>query len=148
MGPTPCARPEPMATIKPRHITPMAQIARILRRLSQWRPDVTKLWRGWTGRIIGLLLVIGLAVLAWFWPSVHGNAVAGASVGARVACACHFIEGRPLNQCRDDFESGMGMVTISSDETAKSVTARVLVLSRQTATLKPGAGCVLEPWAN
>ena len=57
-----------MATIKPRHITLLAQITRILRRLSQWRPDITRLWRGWTGRIIGLLAVAGLAVLAWFWP--------------------------------------------------------------------------------
>lgn len=148
MGPTPCARPEPMATTKPRHISLLAQITRILRRLSQWRPDITKLWRGWTGRIIGLILVALLAVLAWFWPSIHGDAVAGASVGARVACACHFIEGRPLGQCSDDFEPGMGMVTLSSDESTKSVTARVLLISRQTATLKPGAGCVLESWGS
>jgi hypothetical protein len=34
----------------------------------------------------------------------------------------------------------MGMVTLSADESAKSVTARVLVLSRQTATLREGQG--------
>jgi hypothetical protein len=109
-----------------------------------YHPAVARLDRP----IIGLLAVAGLAVLAWFWPSIHGDAVAGASVGARVACACHFIEGRPLGQCSDDFEPGMGMVTISSDESAKSVTARVLLISRQTATLKPGAGCVLESWGS
>jgi hypothetical protein len=96
-----------MATIKPRHITLLAQITRILRRLSQWRPDITRLWRGWTGRIIGLLAVAGLAVLAWFWPSIHGDAVAGASVGAR-GLRLPLYRGPPAGPVLRRFRAGDG----------------------------------------
>lgn len=130
-----------MATTKPIDFT------RVTMLLSH-RPRFGWLWQSWAGRGILALLLVGLGVLAWFWGSISGNAVTGAAVGARIACSCHFIEGRPLAQCRDDFEPGMGLVTLSADETAKSVTARVLMLSRQTATLRQGAGCVLEPWGN
>jgi hypothetical protein len=128
-----------MATTKPREFTTLIALLR-------WRPRVSWLWRRWAGRGVLVLMAAGLGVVAWFWPGISGNAVTAASVGARIACSCHFVEGRPLKQCRDDFEPGMGMVTLSADESAKSVTARVLVLSRQTATLREGAGCVLESW--
>ena len=139
MVPIPCARPEPMATTKPRDFT------RVLTQI-RWRPRIDWLWTGWAGRGLLVVLVAALGAVAWFWTSISGNAAAAASVGARIACSCHFVEGRPLGQCRDDFEPGMGMVTLSADESARSVTARVLLLSKQTATLREGAGCVLEPW--
>jgi hypothetical protein len=128
-----------MATTKP------VELTRVLA-LLRWRPHVSWLWTRWVGRGVLGVLMVALGVVAWFWSSISGNAVTAASVGARVACSCHFVEGRPLSQCRDDFEPGMGMVTVSADESAKSVTGRVLLLSKQTATLREGAGCVLEPW--
>ena len=128
-----------MATTKPVDLTRVMTLLR-------WRPRVSWLWTGWAGRGVLALLAIALGVVAWFWTSISDNAVTAASVGARIACSCHFVEGRPLGQCRDDFEPGMGMVTLSADEAGKSVTARVLLLSRQRATLREGAGCVLEPW--
>jgi len=128
-----------MATSKPIDVTKLTALLGL-------RPGLRRLWTGWVGRGVLALLVVGLGVVAWFWTSISGNAVTAAAVGARIACSCHFVEGRPLAQCRDDFEPGMGLVTLSADETGKSVTARVLLLSRQRATLREGAGCVLEPW--
>ncbi|MDE1916319.1 MAG: hypothetical protein KGJ57_11515 [Sphingomonadales bacterium] len=130
-----------MATTKP---IDFSRVTALLRQ----RPRIGWLWQGWAGRGLLAGLLVGLGALAWFWATISGNAVTAASVGARIACSCHFVEGRPLGQCRDDFEPGMGLVTLSADENAKSVTARVLVLSRQTASLRAGAGCVLEPWGN
>lgn len=87
-----------------------------------------------------------LALLAWFWKPLNGYAQAGASYGARVACSCRFVAGRPLGDCRKDFEEGMGLIVLSEDAEVKSVTARFPLLASQTATFQPGPGCVLEPW--
>ena len=93
------------------------------------------------------LLVALVGALAWHWPRISKDAIAGASFGARVACACHYVEGRPLDQCRADFEPGMALVMLSDDSATKSVTARFPLLATQTATFRPGEGCVLEKWA-
>jgi len=94
---------------------------------------------------IGLLLAV---LLFAFWPRLNGYAVAGASVGARGACSCRYLGGRELSDCRKDFEPGMWPVILSEDSTAKSVTATVPPLSRQTATFREGEGCLLEPWTD
>ncbi len=86
------------------------------------------------------------ALLVWFWTPISGYADAGASYGARVACSCRYIGGRSLGDCRKDFEPGMGLVMLSEDTAAKSVTARFPLLASQTATFRDGPGCVLEPW--
>jgi len=93
------------------------------------------------------LLVAAVGALGWHWPRLSKDAIAGASFGARTACACHYVEGRPLDQCRSDFEPGMALVILSEDSAAKSVTARFPLLATQTATFRPGEGCVLEKWA-
>jgi hypothetical protein len=96
-----------------------------------------------------LIVVVLLAVLlAVSWSALRGHAVAGASVGARVACSCRFVGGRDLSDCRKDFEPGMGVVMLSQDEAARSVTARVPLLSSQTATYRQGEGCMLEKWSH
>ena len=40
----------------------------------------------------------------------------------------------------------MGLVTLSADEGAHSVTARVIPLASETATFTRGQGCVLDSW--
>jgi len=40
----------------------------------------------------------------------------------------------------------MGLVTLSEDAEARSVTARFPLLSTQTATYRDGPGCQLQPW--
>ena len=91
-------------------------------------------------------LIVALAALAWFWQPLNARAVTATSYGARVACGCRFIEGRPLARCRDDFMPGMGLVILSEDDAGKSVTARFPLLSSQTATWRPGQGCTPEKW--
>lgn len=96
----------------------------------------------WIGAIL-------LAVVPFvFWSTIRSYAVAGASVGARVACSCRYVAGRDLSECRGDFEPGMGMIVLTEDDTAKSVTARFPLLSRETATFREGEGCTLEKWAH
>lgn len=97
--------------------------------------------------VLGLALLVALGLGLWKGPRLAKDALTGASFGARVACSCRFVEGRPLDQCRSDFEPGMSMVMLSADESAKSVTARVPLIASQTATFRPGEGCVLEKWA-
>lgn len=102
----------------------------------------TRRWLVALGAIVALLL----AVLGWFWGTISGYAVTGASYGARVACSCRFAGGRSLPDCAKDFEPGMELITLSEDSQARSVTARFPLLARQTATYREGWGCQLEPW--
>jgi hypothetical protein len=97
-------------------------------------------------KTVVILAIAAAILLAVFWSTAHSNAVAGASVAARVACSCRYLGGRELSDCRKDFEPGMGLVVLSENSEAKSVTARVPLLSRETATLRDGEGCVLEKW--
>jgi hypothetical protein len=96
--------------------------------------------------MLGLVLVCALAALVWFWKPLNGYAVAGASYGAQLGCACRHIAGRTLSACRADFEEGMGPIMLSEDEATRSVTARFPLLATQTAHFEAGKGCVLEPW--
>jgi hypothetical protein len=102
--------------------------------------------RRWRPR---LALAAGLAVLlllAWFWQPLRAYAQLGASYGAHIGCSCRFVSGRDLGECRQDFETGMGLVMLSEDRQDRSVTARFPLLSSQTATFREGEGCVLEKW--
>jgi hypothetical protein len=88
-----------------------------------------------------------LAGLGWYYgPGLLDSAEAGTAYGARVACSCRYVGGRGLEDCRKDFEPGMGLVSLSEDSEAKSVTASVPLLASQTATYREGYGCVLERW--
>jgi hypothetical protein len=104
---------------------------------------------GKPSRMRRFAMLAGLAallVLAWYWQPLNAYARLGASYGAHVGCSCRFIAGRSLSDCRKDFEPGMGLVTLSEDRQARSVTARFPLLSSQTATYREGAGCALERW--
>jgi hypothetical protein len=93
----------------------------------------------------GIVLVLLLAIAA-LWQPITAFARTGAAYGARIACSCRFVAGRPLGQCRDDFEPGMALIMLSEDATARSVTATFPLLAHQTATWRAGEGCRLEPW--
>ncbi len=111
------------------------------------KPKLQPLRRGAKAGRIALLIVLALiAALVFAWRPLNGYAVTGASYGARVACSCRFVGGRSLGDCRKDFESGMGLVMLSEDKAARSVTARFPLLSTQTARFREGEGCVLDRW--
>ncbi len=99
----------------------------------------------WSRLVLGVVVLLALA--AWFYrDSLQDQALAGTAFGARVGCSCRYIGGRSLEDCRKDFEPGMGLISLSEDDDAKSVTASVPLLASQTATYREGYGCVLEPW--
>jgi hypothetical protein len=95
---------------------------------------------------IVIAAILAAVLLAAFWSTLRSYAVAGASVGARIACSCRYLGGRELSDCRKDFEPGMGMVVLSENAETKSVTARFPLLARETATFREGEGCMLEKW--
>lgn len=99
--------------------------------------------------LILLALAIAGLVLAWLSPfgqRLRGDAVAGTAYGARVACSCRFVAGRSLEDCAKDKLAGMDMIRFSEDAAAKSVTASVPLIAKDTARLREGYGCVLQPW--
>lgn len=98
-------------------------------------------YRSW--RLFTALAVA--ALLFWFWAPLNSFALTGAAYGARVACSCHYLGGRTLEDCRKDFEPGMELVFLSADAKSRSVTARFPLLATQTATYAEGQGCRLEP---
>jgi hypothetical protein len=101
-----------------------------------------------TQRIAWVLSATAIFSLIWFWRPLQEFGMTGAAYGARVACSCHYLGGRALDDCRKDFEPGMELVILSADHDPKSVTARFPVLATQTATYTEGQGCRLEPWGS
>ena len=98
--------------------------------------------------VLLLLFAAGLAAvwLSPFGQRLRGDAIAGTAYGARVACSCRFVAGRSMKDCEKDKLAGMGMISLSADETAKSVTASVPLLASDTAAYRKGYGCVLQSW--
>ena len=103
-----------------------------------------------TGRIwlrVLLALIVLSGAVAWVYREpIRGYADTGAAFGARTACSCRFIAGRPLEDCEKDFEPGMELVVLSEDAESRSITARVPLLASDTARYREGYGCLLEPW--
>lgn len=64
---------------------------------------------------------------------------------ARVACACHFVAGRPLTSCLSDAEPGMERVRISADAATRRIVATVPLVATASAHHLPGQGCTLDP---
>jgi hypothetical protein len=114
----------PLATAKPR---------------SRTRRPNRVLW-------IGGIVIALLALWAAFGSAALGYARAGTAYGSRVACSCRYVAGRSLQDCTKDKLAGMELVSLSDDDRAKSVTARMLILASDTATYREGYGCVLKPW--
>ncbi|WP_237489035.1 hypothetical protein [Tsuneonella aeria] len=96
------------------------------------------LWLGATAVVLAALWVA-------FGSAAMGYGHTGAAYAARVACSCRFVAGRSLEDCAKDKVGGMELVTLSEDVPGERVTARMLLVS-DTARMKPGYGCVLDPW--
>ena len=112
------------------------------RSTSQGAPVRRRIWPQ-----VLLALVVLVTAAGWFYRApIAGYTTTGTAFGARTACSCRYIAGRPLEDCEKDFEPGMEVVFLSEDEEDKSVTARVPLIASATATYREGFGCVLEPW--
>lgn len=99
----------------------------------------------WPRVLLILAVLAGVAAYAYRAP-LSGYSQAGAAYGARIGCSCRFVDGRELASCKTDMEDGMGLVFLSEDDKAKSVTARVPLLASATARYRRGWGCVLDKW--
>jgi len=101
--------------------------------------------RIWPRALFALVALAGGT--AWYYREpIEGLTATGTAFGARTACSCRYVAGRPLGDCEKDFEPGMELVFLSDDPESKSVTARVPLIASATATYREGFGCVLEPW--
>ncbi len=102
--------------------------------------------RSWLVRIgLGFAVLVLVAVML-LGGQMRAYARLGAAFGARVACSCHYVAGRLLDDCRHDFEPGMALVTLSADDATHTVTARLFPLARARASWSAGPGCVMERW--
>lgn len=97
-------------------------------------------------RTILVFVLIACAIGAWWWSALVDQATAASAYGARIACSCRFVAGRSLDDCEKDMLPGMEAVMLSEDAEAKSITARVPLLARQSAIWSEGPGCMLERW--
>jgi hypothetical protein len=92
-----------------------------------------------------LFLLILIAVLVYNYAFIKGQLNVGTAYGARVACSCHYIGGRNIEDCRKDFEPGMELIGLTVDEEQKRVTASALLIESATAEFREGWGCVMLP---
>lgn len=100
--------------------------------------------KGRIGLIILLLFILILAaVFAYNYAFIKGQLGVGTAYGARVACSCHYIGGRDLQDCEKDFEPGMEVIGLSLNDDKKRVTASALLLASATAEFREGWGCVM-----
>ena len=96
---------------------------------------------------VALVLLLAAVVVVWFYRvPIQGYAGTGAAVAARTTCSCRYVAGRGLDDCKKDFEPGMDPVFLSENEEERSVTAYVPLVASETARLREGYGCVLDPW--
>ena len=97
-------------------------------------------------RIALAVVIVLVATGLFFREPIAGYARTGAAFGARTACACRYVAGRSLGDCKKDFEPGMWAVFLSDDAEEKRVTGYVPLLASETARYRAGYGCVLDPW--
>lgn len=96
---------------------------------------------------LALMVALAVALAAFFFgEAIAGFADTGTSYAAKSACSCRHIAGRDLGSCYDDLMPGMGVIWLSEDENAQSVTATLPLIASAEATYSEGPGCVLEPW--
>ena len=88
-------------------------------------------------------LLVLVAVLAYNYAFIKGQLNIGTAYGARVACSCHYVGGRDIEDCRKDFEPGMELIDLTLDDVRKRVTASALMMESATAEFREGWGCVL-----
>lgn len=100
----------------------------------------------WPLALAVLAVLLAAGWFSSFGQRLRGDAVAGTAYGARVACSCRFVAGRSLEDCAKDKLAGMELIRLSADEEARSVTASLPLVASATARLRPGFGCVLDPW--
>ena len=99
-----------------------------------------------SGRTVAIVAALGLlALLGIRGPDWVARAQVAAGYSARLACACHYVEGRGWEGCRDDLadERMLRLVALADDPARRTVTASVPLVARRSARFEPGTGCVM-----
>ncbi len=100
----------------------------------------------WGRNLTILLLVVAVALTAWFWTRMRATALVHAAYAAQTGCLCRYTAGRDIDACAVDPGVARDWVSLGEDAGARSVIATVPLLARQTARWTPTQGCALEPW--
>src|SRR3546814_19035070 len=96
----------------------------------------------WGALALIVLLAGGVALYAHLMtPKLQ----LGVGYGARVACGCRYIEGRPLKSCYKDFEPGMEVIHLPDDPKTRPTTSSVPPVASPEVTLDPVLGFPPEP---
>ncbi|WP_430417232.1 hypothetical protein [Parasphingorhabdus sp.] len=93
--------------------------------------------------VLAIFILILVAVFAYNYSFIKGQLGVGTAYGARVACSCHYIGGRDIEDCEKDFEPGMEVIGLSLDDDKRRVTASTPLLASATAEFREGWGCIL-----
>jgi hypothetical protein len=101
----------------------------------------------WGRNLSILALLVALALTAWFWTRMRVTAQARASFAAQTGCLCRYTAGRSLASCQGDPGVKQSWVGLHEDAAARSLTASVPLLAKQTARWSPTSGCVLDAWS-
>lgn len=106
---------------------------------TQNRPGLRK-----AGMLIGVVLALVALWFVWNFNHYRSRAELAAAYGARVGCACRYVENRTMQSCTADISGASRFVSASDDPDEKTVHARVLPLASATARYRPGFGCLLD----
>ena len=93
--------------------------------------------------VVSLFLLVLIALFVYNFSFIKGQMTVGTAYGARVACSCHYVGGRDIEDCSKDFEPGMEVIGLSLDDERKRVTASSLLMASATAEFREGWGCVI-----
>lgn len=91
-----------------------------------------------------LVVAVLLAVVLTLGYALHLPTLAhvGAGYSAQQTCACLFVSGRPLENCKGELEPlAQKLVSVSAGE--RAVTARAMLFSSATSRYEDGFGCSL-----
>ncbi|MBA3896968.1 MAG: hypothetical protein H0X36_07500 [Sphingomonadaceae bacterium] len=95
--------------------------------------------------VAGIALIS--AGLAYAWVRSHRSQLElGVGYAARVGCGCRYIGGRPLGDCRKDFEPGMEPIRLAEDVATKTITASVPLIASRRVRYDAVLGCQPEPF--
>lgn len=93
--------------------------------------------------LVAFFVLVLAGVFFFNLKFIQGQLDVGTAYGARVACSCHYIGGRDIQDCEKDFEPGMEVIGLSVDEEKKRVTASVPLMESATAEFHEGWGCII-----
>lgn len=93
--------------------------------------------------IVALFVLILAGVFFYNLKFIQGQLDIGTAYGARVACSCHYVGGRDIDDCEKDFEPGMELIGLSVDNDRKRVTASVPLMESATTEFREGWGCII-----